>query len=180
MRDAPCASSPRELRLDGSGAARRLSGAHHDQLNTMDTTTRSGDIDRLNSFLRGEIAAVETYDRVIARATDSRLLTTLRDARASHARRVELLRSSITEQGGEPARGSGAWGVFARAVEGGALEIGMGTAIGVLEEGEDRGLADYRDDLADLSPEVQRLVSDRLLPDQQRTHDMLSTLKASM
>lgn len=138
------------------------------------------DIDQLNSFLRGEHSAVETYDQVITKVKDQALLRTLRDGRASHARRVELLKDYIRGHGGEPATGSGAWGALAKTLEGGAKVFGVPAAISVLEEGEDHGLNDYQRDLPELSPEGRLFVMDRLLPEQQRSHDMLGALKANL
>lgn len=140
----------------------------------------TNDIDQLNSFLRGEYSAVETYDQVITKVKDQALLRTLSDGRASHARRVELLKDYIRGHGGEPSEGSGAWGALARALEGGAKVFGVPAAISVLEEGEDHGLNDYQRDLAELSPECRLFVMDRLLPEQQKSHDMLAALKTKL
>lgn len=50
----------------------------------------------------------------------------------------------------------------------------------VLEEGEDHGLRDYRDDLDRLDAETRQFVELELLPAQRRTHDQLSALKRAM
>jgi predicted house-cleaning noncanonical NTP pyrophosphatase (MazG superfamily) len=152
----------------------------------MKTTTSRGtatlvdDLDHLNSFLRGEISAVETYDQALEKLADQpSVRERLQDARSSHQERVSLLRTEITKRGGEPAEGSGAWGSFAKLVEGGAKVFGAKAAIAALEEGEDHGRDDYRRDLEDLSLEVRRLVESQLLPAQLRTHDLMSALKHS-
>jgi uncharacterized protein (TIGR02284 family) len=152
--------------------------------NTMETTTRetafANDVDHLNSFLRGEISAVETYDQAIAKLADEPSVKNhLVGARSSHQERVQVLRREIEKRGGKPAEGSGAWGSFAKLVEGGAKIFGAKAAIAALEEGEDHGRDDYQRDLKDLSPEVRRLVESQLLPAQLRTHDTLSALKKS-
>ena len=54
-----------------------------------------------------------------------------------------MLRDAIVACGGTPAEGSGAWGTFAKVVEGGAKVFGEKAAVAALEEGEDHGLADY-------------------------------------
>jgi uncharacterized protein (TIGR02284 family) len=149
----------------------------------METTTRtttSNDVDHLNSFLRGEISAVETYDQAIAKLADEpSVKNQLTEARSSHQERVHVLRAEITKRGGQPAEGSGAWGSFAKLIEGGAKIFGAKAAIAALEEGEDHGRDDYQRDLKDLSPDVRRLVESQLLPAQLRTHDTLSSLKKS-
>ncbi len=99
---------------------------------------------------------------------------------ASHQDRVQMLRDAIIMSGGEPSEGSGPWGVFAKAVEGGARLMGDKASIAALEEGEDHGLDDYKDELEDLDTESRRLVTDRLLPLQRQTHDRISALKKRM
>ncbi len=138
------------------------------------------DVDQLNSFLRGELAAVETYDQALSKLEDARVKEPLREVRASHGHRADLLRRRILVLGGEPASSSGVWGGFAKLVEGSAAILGVSPAIAALEEGEDRGRANYRDDLYDLSPETQSFVSHTVLPEQLRTHDVVSTLKRQL
>jgi len=135
-------------------------------------------IDQLNSFLRGELSAVETYRMALDK------LDRMSPARAeleanlsSHQDRVAVLRETIVQLGGTPSDKSGPWGVFAKAVEGSARVMGDKVAISALEEGEDHGLADYRRGLDDLDLSSNTLVRDRLIPAQQLTHDRLSALK---
>ena len=139
---------------------------------------RTNDVDQLNSFLRGELSAVETYGQALGKIDEQRSLSVLRENRASHERRADALRQYIRSIGGQPSQESGAWGTFAKAVEGGAAALGTGAAIAALEEGEDHGLADYRRDLSELSAESRVFVTTELLPLQQRTHEALSTLKS--
>jgi len=139
---------------------------------------RDNDVKHLNSFLRGEISAVETYNQAIKKlGSEPSISSKLEGARNSHQQRVEVLREEISRLGGEPAEGSGVWGAFARLTEGGAQVLGKQAAIAALEEGEDHGRDDYKRDIEDLSPEGRRLVQSKLLPEQLRTHDTLSQLK---
>jgi len=145
------------------------------------TTNTSDDVDQLNSFLRGEISAVETYDQAIEKLkSEPALAESLRACRASHDRRVSALRSEISRLGGEPADGSGVWGAFAKAVEGGAKVFGKNAAIAALEEGEDHGRDDYLGDLEKLMPATRAFVQTQLVPEQKRTHDALSRLKSAL
>src|SRR5262245_5223780 len=107
-------------------------------------------IDQLNSFLRGEMAAVETYRDALTKISDLRERRELEECMRSHDRRVQMLRDRILELGGTPADSSGPWGTFANAVEGSARLFGDKAAIAALEEGEDHGLKDYRTDLGKL------------------------------
>ena len=49
-----------------------------------------------------------------------------------------------------------------------------------LEEGEDHGLKLYRDDLTKLDAPARQLVETDLLPEQERTHQFMSTLKHTL
>ena len=134
-------------------------------------------IDQLNSFLRGELSAVETYRMAIDKLDQSSsarmdLQANLR----SHEERVTALRDAIRALGGTPSEGSGVWGAFAKAVEGTAKALGEKATIAALEEGEDHGLADYKRDLDEIDPSHRAMIA-RLLPEQQQTHDRLSALK---
>ena len=142
--------------------------------------TRSS-VEQLNSFLRGEISAVETYQMALDKVDD---ISTARDELLvnlkSHQDRVMMLQDFITAAGGEPVTGSGPWGAFAKVVEGGAKVLGKKAAIAALEEGEDHGVKDYKADLADLEPQARIMVETKLRPAQQQTHDRLSALKHRM
>jgi uncharacterized protein (TIGR02284 family) len=140
-------------------------------------------IDQLNSFLRGELSAVETYRMALDkldRTSPTRM--EIEECMASHQERVSALREAIVQLGGNPSDSSGPWGVFAKAVEGTAKAFGDKAAIAALEEGEDHGLRDYKDELDDDDLDVQSkaLLMTRLLPAQQATHDRMSALKKMM
>lgn len=135
------------------------------------------DIDQLNSYLKGERSAVETYDQAIEKLDDHGIRMQLQQLRESHQQRVQKLVQRISMMGGEPADDSGVWGAFAKLVEGGAKIFGQDAAIATLEEGEDHGKKDYSRDLDELTPQTRRFVQSELVPEQQRTHDALSALK---
>jgi len=141
---------------------------------------RENDVKQLNSFLRGELSAVETYRQALDKVEDVHVKTVLHTGQSSHEQRANILNQHIRKLGGEPATESGVWGAFAKAVEGGAKLFGTSSAIAALEEGEDHGLADYRSDLPELSLESRRMVASQLLPAQEKTHDALARLKAAL
>jgi len=114
--------------------------------------------------------ALDKLDR--SSAARDELLSNLK----SHQDRVLALRDAIVALGGMPAKSSGPWGSFAKAVEGAAKVLGDKAAVAALEEGEDHGLKDYRGERDELGPECQSVIG-RLLPMQQQTHDRLSALK---
>src|SRR4051812_2164421 len=135
-------------------------------------------VDQLNEFLRGEISAVETYRMALDKLDKGSPARAELDAcLQSHQARVMLLRDAVVTAGGKPADGSGPWGVFAKAVEGGARILGDKAAVAALEEGEDHGMKEYKVNDADLDPTTRALVSSQLMPEQRRTHERMSTLK---
>jgi uncharacterized protein (TIGR02284 family) len=135
------------------------------------------DIDQLNSYLKGERSAVETYDQAIEKMDDHGVRMQLQQLRDSHQMRVQKLVQRISMLGGDPADDSGIWGGFAKLMEGGAKLFGKDAAIAVLEEGEDHGKKDYSRDLDKLTPATRQFVQSELVPEQLRTHDSMSALK---
>jgi uncharacterized protein (TIGR02284 family) len=140
----------------------------------------SRNIDQLNSFLRGEISAVETYRKALDKVRDPSVKSQLMECERSHESRVDVLKERIQQLGGSPAVSSGPWGAFSKVVTAGAAFAGDKAAIAALEEGEDHGLNDYQRDIDKLDPETRALVENDLLPAQKRTHDALSMLEKSV
>ena len=136
-------------------------------------TRTSVDVDHLNSFLRGELAAVETYEQCIAQVNDGVVISQLRALQESHRRRSVLLTTRVRELDGVPANSSGVWGEFTKLIEKGALALGAKSALTTLEQGEDHGLADDRRALTKLSPPQLRFIEVEVLPEQLRSHDIL-------
>lgn len=144
---------------------------------------KKSSVDQLNSFLRGELSAVETYRMALDKLDRmSPTRAELEACLASHHERVTALREAIIAIGGKPSDSSGPWGAFAKAVEGTAKVFGDKAAIAALEEGEDHGLRDYKGELddTDLDFQSKSLLMSRLLPAQQATHDRMSNLKRTL
>ena len=139
--------------------------------------TREESVDVLNSFLRGEISAVETYRQALEKVEKPQVASQLQDCMQSHKQRVTLLSDQIRTLGGTPSTSSGVWGAFAKAFEGSATAFGDKAAIAALEEGEDHGRNDYRRDINKLDSASRLIIQERVIPEQQRTHDTLSALK---
>jgi uncharacterized protein (TIGR02284 family) len=133
-------------------------------------------VDKLNGLLKGEISAVKTYRQALEKITEPGIVKELECAKTCHSGRVAELTSQVQKAGGEPVEGSGAWGAFAKMMEGGAKLAGDKAAIAILEEGEDKGLADYRKLLEDSDPTVM-MTAQALLPKQEGTHQKMRDLK---
>jgi|GEM_PF-581823 len=143
---------------------------------------RKRTITALNDLLRGELSAVETYDMALPLINDDRMaLADLRACRSSHQDRVDLLRDAVIKAGGEPVDSSGAWGAFARAVEGGASALGSSSlAVKTLEKGEEHGLREYEELLPRLEMEWRTMISKEALPEQRRTQNIVSSVQKLM
>ena len=150
----------------------------------MQTHTSSPDtsatIDQLNSFLRGELSAAETYRLALDRLEQSEYRPTLVQCSRSHEERARLLTEAILGRGGEPAESSGAWGSLVRMLERSAAAISESAAVSLLEEGEDHGRDDYLRDMDNLEPTARQLVEFAILPEQRRTHDTIKAVKRSL
>ena len=142
------------------------------------TSKSSETIRGLNELLRGELAALETYNQALSVVTgDRETEDDLRECQSSHRERVDRLRMEITERGGTPDTGSGAWGLFAKVVEGTAKTVGQKMAINALEAGEDHGMKEYEQLLPKLDGAARDIVETAIYPQQMRTHRIMSVLK---
>src|SRR5688500_246834 len=77
---------------------------------------------QLNSLLRGEISAAETYRMAIDKISESDKTAAnaglLREIQEEHGRAAQGIRDRIRELGGEASDSSGAWGAWAKTVQG--------------------------------------------------------------
>jgi uncharacterized protein (TIGR02284 family) len=147
--------------------------------------TGSGDdneaVRQLNSFLRGEISAAETYRMAIEKVSDSEQarqadFSMLREIQQEHGRAAQALRDRIRELGGEPADSSGAWGAWAKFSQGTANMFGDTSSLKSLKEGEEHGLKDYEEGVDDIDMTSAELVQNQLIPAQQRHINLLDQL----
>lgn len=125
----------------------------------------------LNRLLRGELAAAETYQQALTRVSDEPGTPELRQIEKEHREAAELLRQHIVQRGGKPSTDSGAWGTWARAVQGTAQLFGNAVALRALREGEEHGVSSYETTLQDpnVDAECKELITTKLLP-QTRAH----------
>jgi uncharacterized protein (TIGR02284 family) len=103
----------------------------------------------LNSLLRGELSATETYQQAMAKVGEEHGATDLRQIRDDHRTAANAIRQHIHELGGQPDQDSGAWGTWAKAVEGSAKLFGNTAAMKALKEGEEHGINSYEHVLKD-------------------------------
>lgn len=130
----------------------------------MKTTTEN--IEVCNSLLRGELAAVDSYTKVIDRFSDLPQIEELKGIRAEHARAVSHLTKNIRDIGGEPDDSPGSWGVIASAVQSTAILLGIDSAVESLKKGEEFARSDYQQALLNNEVDIssKHLIKEELLP----------------
>jgi hypothetical protein len=135
---------------------------------------------QLNSLLRGEISAAETYrmaiDKLIQDGRDPGQVATLRELQRDHIRAASIFRKRIAELGEASDESSGAWGAWAKVAMGTAQLFGDTAALRALKDGEDHGLKELRASVENLDTESAELVEKGLIPAQQRHISRVSTL----
>ncbi|MDO8846206.1 DUF2383 domain-containing protein [Methylicorpusculum sp.] len=129
-------------------------------------------IETLNQFLKDELSATETYEQALEKLRDDTGLAeseALKPIYESHKDAVSSLQSLISRLGGTPCESSGAWGTWAKIVQGSANLLGKDAAFTALQVGEKSGSENYEKALEDteLSSDVQSLIKTKLLPAQQ-------------
>ncbi len=126
--------------------------------------TLQNGIEPLNRLLRGELSAVETYQQALERVSNVSAIAALERISNEHAQAVRLLREEIRQFGGIADESSGAWGLWAKTVEGTASLFGDTASIKALKEGEEHGLKEYQAimDDPDLLPDLKSLLTERL------------------
>ena len=102
----------------------------------------------------------------------------LREVQNDHGAAIQFLYDQLTARGFEPPTSSGAWGTFARTVEGAAKLLGDKSALRALREGEKKGLEDYERAVASgtLTPQVGNHIEEELIPAQRRHVEVLDGL----
>src|SRR5687767_6516627 len=138
---------------------------------------------QLNSLLRGEISAAETYRMAIDKVSATEHAANaglLREIQEEHGRAAQGLRDRIQELGGEASDSSGAWGVWAKTVQGTMNLFGDAASLKALKEGEEHGLKDYNEALDDVDPNSAQLIQNQLIPAQQRHINLLDQLISSV
>ena len=136
----------------------------------------SAAVDPLNSLRRGELSAVETYRQAIAK--EGSAAADLATIRSDHEDAAERLRQRIVALGGEADSTSGAWGDFAKAIEGTAKIFGNSAAMSALKTGEKHGIDSYESALTNskVDSDSKDLIRASLLPRQRSHVDTLERL----
>jgi uncharacterized protein (TIGR02284 family) len=132
-----------------------------------------------NSLLRGELSATETYQQALQKLGRGPAAEHLWRIHHEHREAANALRQEVHRLGGQPDQGSGAWGAWAKLVEGAAKLFGETAALKALKEGEEHGLKSYESALTDetLPDDCKALIRSTLLPS---TREHVATLDRLM
>jgi hypothetical protein len=131
-------------------------------------------IEEFNSFLSGEISAVETYDLALQSVASEDTKQALIKCRDCHSARADKLRARVTELGGTPAAGAGVWGPLAAASQNG--KNSETDAVSLLEQSEAERLVQYEAQQKIVVSPVLEVLQNDLLPKQHETHLTMSSL----
>jgi hypothetical protein len=134
--------------------------------NTATTTA----VETLNTLLRGELSAIETYRLGLEKVGEEPGAQELHGLLRDHRDAADRLWHHVERHEGRPAEGSGPWGGWAKLVQGTAGLFGDAAALKSLKEGEEHGLKEFEEALRDqdLPPDCVELV--RELMARQRQH----------
>lgn len=124
------------------------------------------DKNALNGMLRGELAAVESYNQAIRSVHKNAIRVGLERVRDEHQFAVCSLRRWVRDLREDPAPSSGMWGLFATAVTGMASIVGDIGILNTLKRGERHGESLYRAGLGnpDLPDDFRFFIGSHLLP----------------
>ena len=133
-----------------------------------------------NSLLRGELSAIETYTQAIEKFSSEPERAALQAIRTDHVNSAARLCDHLVDMGATPATNSGAWGSFAKAVEGSAKLLGESPALAVLEEGEEHGIGEYDEALRNpgVMDEIKTVIRQELQPPLGKHVSTLERLRA--
>lgn len=134
---------------------------------------------QLDDLIRGEMAAVKTYDTALEKVKDPKEVEKLKMIRKDHVTAVEKLKTYANKDVKEDTKTAGAWGAFATTYTGGARLFGDETALKALTQGEEHGINEYKEALDDetIKPELKQMIRTQFLPKQE---EHIKTLKTFM
>ena len=131
-----------------------------------------------NSLIRGETAAIESYEQAMSAFEDANIRAELQRIRGQHQSAVVALREFVRDLNDTPAEGSGTWGYWASLYTGTAKLMGDQSTLSALRTGEEHGISQYESALQDdsVATEVKNFVRQTLLPQCQRHVQVLTSL----
>jgi len=128
---------------------------------------------------RGEMSAVESYNHALSRFTEGPGHADLQRIQHDHQENCDILARHLRAMGTEPSGSSGLWGSFAASAEATATVLGDAVTLTVLKQGEEHGIAQYEEALADdqVMEEIKEHIRSTLLPSLKQHLDVLTALQ---
>lgn len=124
---------------------------------------------QMDDLIRGEMAAVRSYTALLKDMKDDKVKKDLEKIKADHEVAVSKLKGFASADVKEDTTSAGAWGTFATTWTKGAKLIGNETALKALKQGEEHGVDEYKEALADdkIQPELKQMIKTQFLPKQE-------------
>jgi hypothetical protein len=144
--------------------------------------SNSNSVDTLVSLFHEELAAVQTYERVLGKVEHARARDKLREFGKDHERRAQLLRERLELLGRTPPDSQGRGTGFANLTNLGSndLTVTEASIVQSMVEGEEYELQGYEAKLPALDQETRRFVEEELLSAQRRTHAAVKELQRTL
>lgn len=132
---------------------------------------------QIDELIRGEMAAVKSYETVLAKIDNETEKQKLMSFKNDHQMALEKLKTFSPNVDASSTK-AGPWTTFATAFAGGASFFGDKAAIKALQVGEQHGLNEYQEAIIDqgVSPEVKAVIRAELLPNQEKHISMIRGL----
>lgn len=140
---------------------------------------KNNEMTQMDDLIRGELAAVKTYDTVLADMKAGAEKTRLQGIREDHQSNVTRLSKYVSGKPSllEDTESAGAWGGFATAWTKGAKLMGNEAALKALQMGEEHGIREYKEALEDdsISKDLKAQIKSDMLPKQEKHIETLKT-----
>lgn len=142
-------------------------------------TAKTMEPTQLDDLIRGEMSAVKVYDQVLEKVKDPKEISKLTSIRRDHLTAIETLKRYASADVKEDTYSVGPWGTFATAWTGAAKLMGNDAALKALSQGEEHGISEYKEALADdkIQPDLKRIIKSSLIPKQE---EHIKTIKSFM
>ncbi len=137
------------------------------------------EVTQMDDLIRGEMAAVKTYDTVLKDMKAGAEKTRLEAIRKDHQAAVDRLSKYVAGKPEllEDTESSGAWGNFATTWTRGAKLFGNDAALKALQVGEEHGIREYKEALEDdsIDKNLKAQIKSEMLPKQEKHIETLKT-----
>lgn len=141
----------------------------------------NNEMTQMDDLIRGEMAAVKTYDTVLADMKAGNEKNRLEAIRKDHQSAVDRLSKYVAGKPDlvEDTQSAGAWGGFATAWTKGAKLFGNEAALKALQVGEEHGIREYKEALEDdsIDKNLKAQIKSEMIPKQEKH---ITTLKSFM